>query len=254
MSRVKLAHIAPTDAIIYAENRSQINLVLAHLVGDNKYTKAYAESKKPTIMDNGAFELGESISPDLLIEKAKLVKADYIVLPDYPGQPWDKTIKAAQDYIPAFMEAGFKTFFVPQSEIGDFDGYMSSWAWALEQNEIDLIGCSILGAPNAIPNQDRLIARYIILRMLKETFSEKQLLKRIHMLGMLDTVHEICLTKPFHHMIYSWDTSAAVWAGVHDFDISKLCRKFDVPVDFDAKIKHPSSIVDNIDYVNRLIR
>ena len=97
-----------------------------------------------------------------------------------------------------------------------------------------MIGCSILGAPNSLPYQDRLIARYLILRLLKEEFKAELLEKRIHMLGMLDTVHEISLTKPFHWMINSWDTSAAIWAGIHGYDISKLSRKFDKPVDFDG--------------------
>lgn len=252
---IKIAHIAPTRSIVYAENRSNINLVLAHLVGENEYTKQYAASKLTTIMDNGAFELGESISPELLIEKAKLVNAEYIVLPDYPKQNWEKTIKSAQEYTPLFKEAGFKTFFVPQSEVGDFDGYISSWAWAINNPDIDLIGCSILGAPNALPNQDRLIARYIVLRLLKEEFPAELLKKRIHMLGMLDTVHEISLTKPFHWMINSWDTSAAVWAGMNDFDISKLCRKFDVPVDFEAHdLSKFDMMVKNMDYINSLLK
>lgn len=253
MSEVKLAHIAPTRLAASAEKRSQINLVLAHLVGDNHYTEIYRKSRKTTIMDNGAFELGESMDPESLIERAKLVNADYIVLPDYPNQDWRKTIEAAKIYIPKFKEAGFKTFFVPQSKHGDFDGYVTSWEWALNNKEIDLIGCSIIGAPNSLPTQDRLITRYVLLRLLKEEFDREKLVKRIHMLGMLDTVNEIALTRPFHFMINSWDTSAAVWAGINDLDIRKLCRKFDKPVDFDSAVNNLDAVISNISYVNRLV-
>lgn len=253
MSKIKVAHIAPDKAIYVAEARSQINLVLAHLVGDNYYTEVYRESKKPTILDNGAFELGEPYAPEKLIELGKMVNANYLVLPDYPNQDWRKTIEAAKEYIPKFKEAGFKTFFVPQSNQGDFDNYINSFQWAINNPDIDLIGCSILGAPNSLPTQERLITRYMTLRLLQEEFDEMLLTKRIHMLGMLDTVHEISLTKPFHWMINSWDTSAAVWAGMNGLDIRKLSRKFDKPVDFKAPMQNIDTVISNMIYVNTLI-
>lgn len=254
MSKVKFANIAPYSAMKIAESKSQINLVLAHLVGDNEYTRFYAESKKETIIDNGAFELGESLSPELLIDKARLVNADYIVLPDYPGQPFNKTIDAAIEYIPKFKAAGFKTFFAPQSEAGDFDGYMTAWDWALNNEDIDLIGCSILGAPKALAGQDRLIARFIILRFLAQEFDHKLLEKRIHMLGMLDSVHEICLTKPFHFMINSWDSSAAVWSGMNDMDVAKQSYKYTKEVDFDAPLNNEKLVLQNMAYIKQLIK
>lgn len=241
-----------------AESRSSINLVLAHLVGDNYYTKTYAASKKPTILDNGAFELGVPYEPERLIELGKMINAQYIVLPDYPGQSWEFTIDAAKEYIPKFKAAGFKTFFVPQSEEGDFDGYMNCWDWAINEPNIDLIGCSILGAPKSLPSQDRLITRFIILRAIENAinggyFDEKLLVNRIHMLGMLDTVNEIALTRPFHWMINSWDTSAAIWAGINGLDIKKTSTKLATPVDFACNSANHKAVIANIDYINTLL-
>ena len=255
MSKIKLAHISPMATIENAHRYSQINLVLAHLVGKVPgYTEFYAASPKPTIMDNGAFELGEPYAPEKLIELAKEINADYIVLPDYPDQHWEKTVEAAKQYIPLIKEAGFKTFFVPQSIKGSTEGYYKSWQWALHNPDIDLIGCSILGAPNAYPEKHRISARYEVLSHLANVYDDV-LTKRVHMLGMLDTVHEISLVKPFHWMINSWDTSAATWYGIHQKDVSKTYVKFDRPVEFhiaDVSANTLGYVLKNLQYVNSL--
>jgi len=63
-----------------------MHLVLAHLVDEDKaYASFYASRKEFKIMDNGAFELGESYDPTKLIELGTKCKADAIVLPDYPN-------------------------------------------------------------------------------------------------------------------------------------------------------------------------
>ena len=50
-------------------------------------------------------------------------------------------------------------------------------------------------------------------------------------------------------------------AGIHGYDISKLSRKFDTPVDFDRPLelqvegsKEFDMIVKNMDYVNSLLK
>ena len=255
MSKIKLAHISPMATIEQAHKFSQINLVLAHLIDKVPgYAEFYFDSPKPTIMDNGAFELGEPYEPEKLIELARKVDAKYIVLPDYPEQPWEKTVEAAKEYIPVFKEAGFKTFYVPQSEKGDKEGYFKSWQWALHNKDIDLIGCSILGAPNAYPDSHRISARYEVLSQLANVYDEV-LVKRIHMLGMLDTVQEIALVKPFHWMINSWDTSAATWYGIHNKDVSETYVKFRKPVEFhigDVSANAHRNVMANLTYINSL--
>lgn len=258
---IKFAHISPTSMATAAIAFSGINLVLAHLVGKdgdklNTYTKLYAESSLETIMDNGAFELGESMDPELLMEKAKLVNATYIVLPDYPGQPRSKTIEAAKKWIPIYKKAGFKTFFVPQAEKGDINGLLACWDWAIQNPDIDLIGNSILGAPNAFGKMNGLLARYRVLRDIAVRYDSKCLSERIHMLGMLDTVHEIALVTPFHWMINSWDSSAAVWYGINGKDVTNEFIKFKLPVDFhcETMMEHGDDIArDNMTYINSLL-
>lgn len=252
MKKVQFAHIAPVGSMNMAEHESDINLVLAHLVGDNEYTKFYANSDKVTIMDNGAFELGQSYEPAKLIELAKLVNADYIVLPDYPGEHQSKTIEAANIYIPLFKDAGFKVFFVPQALPGDINGLLEAWDYALNNPDIDLIGNSILAAPNAFGKMHSLESRFRILRDIAPRYSRELLSKRIHMLGMLDTVHEICLCRPFHWMINSWDSSAAVWYGLNGLDVSEQFVKFKKEVDFSTPETRDLAL-RNILYVNSLL-
>lgn len=257
---IKFAHISPVSFMHLAENKSGINLVLAHLVGDNKYTQFYKLSEKETIMDNSAFELGESFDPEKLIELGHMVGADYLVLPDYPSQHFALTVDAAEKWIPKFKKAGFKTFFVPQSDKGDLNGYLQAWKWATDNPDIDLIGCSILGAPNALGFNDkylRMSARYTILSKLAEKLERDadvdKLYKRVHMLGMLDTVREISLCQMFERYIYSWDSSAAVWAGMNCELLADRYSKFEVPVDFSATSLSSYIVELNIDFVNSLL-
>jgi hypothetical protein len=144
--------------------------VLAHLVDvDPIYTQFYKDRSDAgdfIIMDNGAFELGESYHPDKLIELGHMCGADALVLPDYPFQPYQVTINAAVEYIPQFKEAGFKTFFVPQSEVGDWSGFIESYRWAAENPDVDIIGMSILNIPNALPDIDPAYVRVVATKLL----------------------------------------------------------------------------------------
>ena len=71
-------------------------------------------------------------------------RADYIVMSDYPRESWVKTVDQAKSMCDQIRDNGFSTFFVPQSDVGDLDGYLRSIEWALGNMQIDLIGLSIL--------------------------------------------------------------------------------------------------------------
>lgn len=154
--------ITPTNYCERYASQSSMHLVLAHLIDhDEEYAAYYAGRKEYKIMDNGAFELGESYAPDKLIELAHKCKADAIVLPDYPAQDWQRTVDAADRLIPTVVEAGFHTFFCPQSEIGDWAGLEVAYSWAADNNLIDIIGMSILTFPNALPHIPAAYARVV---------------------------------------------------------------------------------------------
>lgn len=159
--------ITPTAYLNQFARQSDMHLVLAHLVDtDEEYADFYANNNKFKIMDNGAFELGESYAPEKLIELGKKCKADAIVLPDYPFQCASVTRKAAEALMYRVHDAGFKTMFVPQSTTGDLGNWVHGYNWAANEDEIDIIGMSILGMPNAIPHVHIAYARVVLTQIL----------------------------------------------------------------------------------------
>lgn len=248
---VDFCHIAPTRHLSTFVNNQTHHLLLAHLVEEDKeYTRFYRSGRnlaETYILDNSAFEMykqGREMYPsDKLIEMGKAVGADYIVMSDYPNEPGSKTIKAAERLAPLFREARFGTFFVPQSEIGDIEDYIATFAWAASSPHVDYIGVSILGVPNAYGvEKDNKLQRYMSRYHMMCELELRGILnlaynndKKIHFLGMVDGPNEIELCSRFR--IDTWDSSAAIWAGLNNisFDGSPTGLydgKFEKEVDF----------------------
>ncbi len=283
----------------YLTNFTRYNsaeLVLAHVAEENlSYRKWYKETTNvrynkmnndwytvKRIMDNGAFELGESMDPERLCSLGKTVQATHIVLPDYPGEESKKTFNAARQWASLFKYEGFKTVFVPQSTVGDLEDYDRSVRNGLDLyfgGLVDELAFSIIGVPNAYNcyknKRQRSFARWHYLSTLPKR--QKQLFEEltndsnrppIHMLGLLDGPNEIRLIKqlislPEHNYnVVSWDSSAAVWYGCNgiEFDQSPtgyVDGKYENPVDFNF-YNSSYSIVDrcvsNMTYINNLCK
>ena len=271
---IEFCHIAPTPHLDLVKDR-KTHLLLAHLVeSDPAYTKFYADLKKERdvtyILDNSAFEMykqGRPMYPsEKLIEMGNKVNADYIVMTDYPGEQSELTVNKAFDMAPELRAAGFKTFFVPQSEIGDFNDYVNCCMFASRSPHVDYIGISILGVPNAYGveknnNLQRFLSRWHMMANLYERgfFSQCRVnSKKIHLLGMVDGPNEISLLKDYR--INTWDSSAAIWAGLNNisFDNSPtglIGGKFEKEVDFDHVCNDNSLIElarDNMRYIDDL--
>ena len=278
-AEVNFCHISPTKYLDLYTKDNGAHLLLAHLVEeDPEYRDYYANLKdgKYKIMDNSAFEMFKLGRPmyesSKLIEMGKACGADCIVLSDYPKEPASKTIEAAKDLAPKFKAAGFDTFFVPQSEFGDMLDYINAYEWALNNEDIDLIGVSILGAPIACGvnestfedgkrddayKMQRYLSRLEVFRQLeRRNLLNSRAIKRFHCLGMVDGPKEIDLLREYQPYIFSWDSSAAVWAGINGirFDHSPTGLrhgKFEKEVDFGYNGDHSrSDVFHNIEYMN----
>ena len=276
---MKFCHIAPTPLLKEFVAERNCHLTLAHLVKeDDDYAEFYKDlrtqaeaTQEPfiNIMDNSAFELYKAqlpmFNPDELVGLAQKVKATHIVLPDHPGMPSMVGIDDARRYAPIFKENGFKTFFVPQSDIGDLEDLITAFAWAASSPLIDYIGISILAVPNAYScekgNQlQRFNSRW---RFMNELYDRNLLQlaaqngKKIHFLGMVDGPNEISLVRDFH--IDTWDSSAGVWAGLNGlmFDNSPtglVNGKFEKHVDFNHESKDNIDIAKaNVKYIDELV-
>jgi hypothetical protein len=221
--------ITPTAYMNIYATCSETHLVLAHLVDTNEqYASFYKELSDHgdfIIMDNGAFELGESYEPSILIELANKCGARVIVLPDYPFQKSSKTINAAKEWADKIKDAGFYTMFVPQSQTGDVVDWISAYDWAANSDLIDMIGMSILGIPNAWTNIPAAYARVVATEVLQHTgiFADH---KYHHYLGLnagpkLEIPALIQLGA-----LDSCDSSNPVWMGILGHEYSNNTDSF----------------------------
>ncbi len=254
------------------ENK-QTHLVLAHLIEEDQnyrtfYMNLSEDDGNTIIMDNSAFEMYKQKKPmyptEKLIDMAGLVNADYVVMSDYPTEAGRKTMVAAEDMIPKLKDAGFGTFFCPQSEVGDIEDLMAGYAWGFSHPDIDYIAVSILNIPLAFNVESgnklqRFMARWKWMEMIGQRgFFEYD--KKIHFLGMVDGPNEISLVKEHHEVITTWDSSAAIWAGLNgirfdDSPTGMMKGKFEKEVDFDFATEDNNLIDDayyNMNFIDRM--
>jgi len=238
--------ITPTAYLNAYATQTSKHLVLAHLVDQDPVYAAFYRERSALgdgiIMDNGAFELGESYAPDKLADLGRLCGADVVVLPDYPGDASEKTIVAAEKYIPYFKAEGFKTMFVPQSKTDDMEDWIDGYVWAARHPDIDVIGMSILGVPNAITHIPAAYARVVMTQVLVDRgfFSPKY----HHYLGLNAGPALELPTLIRMGALHSCDSSGPVWAGIlgHEYNlncdsylpVSKV--KAHVQFDYNAKL------------------
>ncbi len=237
--------IAPTDYLHYVTGATNTHLVLAHLVDkDPVYAEFYknrSEQGDLVICDNGAYELGHSYDPNKLIELGRKCGAEVLVLPDYPFEQASKTIAAAVEYIPLFKQAGFKTFFVPQSQRGDLEDWIAGYTWAARHPDIDCIGYSILGIPNALPEIEPSYARVVMAQILN-TRKIYAYDKHSHYLGLNAGPGLEIPSLLRMGVLDTVDSSGPVWAAIlghqysDDYDSLQAGRKIKMPVQFDLKL------------------
>lgn len=206
--------ITPIEYLGAYASQSNMHLVLAHLVDQSEeYADFYHNCDEFKIMDNGAFELGESYPPEDLVRLGEKCRANAIVLPDYPFQHEQKTIQAAVDLIPSVREAGFHTVFCPQSKVGDWEGWVDAYEWGAANPRIDILGMSILAIPNALPHIPPAYARVVATEVLyrQGIFAYD---KYHHYLGL--NAGPALEIPPLLEMgaLDSCDSSNPVWAGI----------------------------------------
>jgi hypothetical protein len=286
---INFCHIVPVAYLPFVRHYP-VHLLLAHLVEENEeYRNFYINLKRenPSVfyhLDNSAFEMfkrGQPMyDPSKLVDMGKLVKADSIVLSDYPKEPYYKTVTSAELHIPRFKEAGFKTFFCPQSELGDLEGLMKSFEWAIFNHDIDYIGVSILACPIALGVNEtkhtdgskdeayrlqRYLSRFTIFQELdrRGLLGYHTEMGRFHCLGMTDGPKEVELLRPYHEHIFSWDSSSAIWHGINGIEYDKSPTglrngKFEQEVDFNvspvSSFDSIASITYNMGFIDKMCR
>ena len=278
----EFAHITPTAYLDLFASGRPFHLTLAHLVEqDDAYAAWYSardisRSILPyiNIMDNSAFEMfkqGRPMYPtEKLIPLAKKCAADYVVMSDYPGEPSWTTIEKAKEMAPELRDEDLGTFFVPQSEEGDLNDLIYAFEWAAESEHVDYIGVSILAVPIAYGvERNNKLQRFLSRWKFMGELADRGILhkikkngKKIHFLGMVDGPNEIQLVKDYWHFIDTWDSSAAVWAGLCGIYFDKspsglINGKNEIEVDFshkNADAKLLAMAASNIGYIDHILK
>jgi len=239
-NKPEFCYIAPIEYLHFT-TASSTHLVLAHLVdASDTYANFYKQRASYgdyIIMDNSAYELKVPYDTGKLIALGHKCGADAIVLPDYPFQPSDVTIRAANKFVGDFKKEGFHTFFVPQSEKGDIEDWYSGYVWAAEHPDIDIIGMSILGIPNALPHIHPAYARVVMAQNLIND-NRFEFDKHHHFLGLNSGPALEIPSLIEMNALDTIDSSGPIWAGIlgHEYttnaDSFQMAAKLKMPVNF----------------------
>ena len=228
---MKWAFIPTFNTMMEAEEESDFSMVLAHLVAKNDdYARYYAISTMPKVLDNSYYELGRALRTDELISIGKDINVDCIILPDgeYDQSDIDKV-----------RSEGFLVECIPAGP-----DFVKQYAAMQEDKNVSYIGmsnihcCHFLGVPKG-----DVAARFNVMR--------SQGANKIHMLGMYDSVYEVCLMKHFKHKIHLWDTSAPIKYGLNWSHISNKVGKY--PMDFDSPKSWNQMCEANIEFIRSLV-
>ena len=236
MEKIRFAHIAPTKHILHAASNSLAHMALAHLIKDPEYVENFRTIRDEggyVYLDNSQYELGYSLPIETVLDAAQLINANCVILPD-----GDLT------HLELVKRAGFDVMYIPMAP--DFE---KDFLQAMFNTKIDKVGLSYSKTSAALGRpRHSTTSRFDFLTTVGEMLPNK----KIHMLGMV-TPGEIALMRPFKDLIYSWDTSIAVWAGLNHIQIADMKHKNVAAVDFDSEL-HWGNIVDlNIEYINKLL-
>ena len=262
--------IAPTEYLHVIPKENTHHLLLAHLLEDKRYVDFYKERKEQgdfLFLDNGAFEFKRPLGSDELFrlcDKSGLVP-DVIVAPDYPYQPWEVTVKSTEDFCKVYREHfGDETVVmaVPQSEKGDWKGWIECYNELSYMDDVWWIGMSILGIPNAFCSktgtEDISFNRTYATQYLKELHLIKPSNVRHHYLGCGDP-RELMMME-IQGVADTNDSSTAVWHAIQGkaFDQTAsglIDGKSQVEVDFNLPYNetHYPLIKKNIEWINNLI-
>lgn len=178
---LQVAAIAPIGVPI----RGNFALALAQNLDAEFMVDKWRNYKGYKILDNGAFELGKSISLSKLVKLANRINADELVLPDV-FQDSEKTIKAtydALDYLEGkYPDRPFKLMAVPQGKT--FEEWYECFKQFMADPRIDVIAVN--------RDSSRFFGkRYSVLKEIADDIKIDKAGKEIHLLGMGDNLSEI---------------------------------------------------------------
>src|SRR3954470_19702963 len=102
---MKFAVICPITGLYRFATLSKVHLVLAQ-IGDQRYMDFYKKRREDgdlIILDNGAYEGGESISDTQLLNAIEFYNPQWIVCPDKLFAHWERTYEMTKRFLDKYI-------------------------------------------------------------------------------------------------------------------------------------------------------
>jgi hypothetical protein len=211
-----ISHEIPKQLFPYHDLISDYPYVLGHLLNnDRQYTEFYKEKLKTapySILDNSAFELGQSIPGEELYELGEEFQPTHLVLPDKVND-YRQTMENAVEYLGNYRSDKVKYIGVCQ---GDTFEDIADCIDFYTEKDIDIIALPF----DLVPDSDYVTVRF---RFLNWWYSNRYRfsgrLHKFHLLGCQNPVEFQLFKYNQQHLtsyIYSLDTSSPIvngWSG-----------------------------------------
>ena len=214
---MKISHEIPKQLFPYHDLISDYPYVLGHLLNNDRgYTEFYKEKLKIapySILDNSAFELGQSIPSEELYELGEEFKPTHLVLPDKVND-YKQTMENAIEYLGKYRSFTQKYIGVCQGDT--FDQIADCVDFYVDK------GVDIIALPfDLVPDSDYLTVRF---RFLNWWYSNRYTYKasgtyKFHLLGCQNPVEFLLFKHNQTHLqryLHSLDTSSPIvngWSG-----------------------------------------
>jgi hypothetical protein len=219
---IKIAHEAPLALIPLVRELTDYDYLLAHHCygkrGD-EYKKLFTKrSGRLVVLDNSAFELGESIDTDQYLDLIEEIRPDWVMLPDRLGDK-EKTLELSKICLDKLRDEDND---INVESLGVLQGHTLEEMVECALNFVEL-GVTRLAVPSAAgaytllhPKLDRDMARVFgrvnLVTVLSGLFCDPV---RLHLLGCSSPLEfTIYRSKSTMHFIESMDTSAPVVAAL----------------------------------------
>ena len=217
---VKISHELPKQLFPYHDLINNYPYVLGHLLHqDREYADFYKEKLKSStfsILDNSAFELGQSIPSEELYELGEEYRPTHLVLPDKVND-YQQTMENAVEYLEKYgwssRQGGLKLIGVCQ---GDTFDQIADCVDFYTEKDVDIIALPF----DLVPDSDYVTVRFRFLNWwYANRYRHTGRLHKFHLLGCQNPVEfQLYKYNQQHIMkhIYSLDTSSPVingWVG-----------------------------------------
>jgi hypothetical protein len=247
MRAIQLAVELP-PSMFDLEKHTDFDFVIAsHCLENPRYLAHYcheAKGLRKMILDNGAFEKGESIPLDEYLNLVRVLKPNVLVLPDTVGD-YASTVRASREFlqnvVPAHTDVFLDVEFMAVLQGSTISEYLLMLDWIAEMGS----KVSLIGIPYHLVNRPKFIRKHNVDKWCQEHN------KRIHILG---------LPNPFEVRdlvdipeVVTVDTSLPVLSAQHGFLFKELrwkSAKLDLSTEVSSFVH--SYATDNIQVLRAL--